>query len=300
MTLYGGIEAGGTKFICAIGTSPKDIRARAQFPTTTPQETLGQSVVWLQEQAKAYGSLSSIGIASFGPVDLNPASPTYGFITTTPKRYWAMADIVGAFQSAFDVPIGFDTDVNGAALAEYRWGAAQGLDVVLYLTIGTGIGGGVVINGKTLQGLLHPEMGHFRLPRNPAQDPFEGCCPFHGDCFEGLASGTAINARWQATPSQLPVDHPAWDLEAHYLALGVSALICTLSPQRILMGGGVMKHERLFPALRKKVQSYLNGYLHIPAVLDEIDTYIQPPALGDNTGVLGAFALAEQALPQTM
>lgn len=295
MTLYGGIEAGGTKFVCAIGTGPEDIRARVQFPTTTPEETLAKSNEWFREQSDIHGALNAIGIASFGPVDLHRASPTYGYITTTPKPHWSMADVVGTVQRAFPIPIGFDTDVNGAALAEYRWGAAQGLEVVLYLTVGTGIGGGVVIHGRPLQGVMHPEMGHFRLPRDPAHDPFEGACPFHGDCFEGLASGTAINARWNATPSHLPPDHPAWELEAHYLALGLSAIICTLSPQRILMGGGVMKHQKLFPLIRRNVQTILNGYLHVPAILDEIESYIQPPALGDNTGVLGAFALAEQA-----
>jgi fructokinase len=296
MTLYGGIEAGGTKFVCAIGTGPDDIRARVQFPTTTPDETIGNSIAWFREQAAEHGDLSAIGIGSFGPVDLNRASPTYGYITTTPKPHWANANLVGAVQSAFNVPIGFDTDVTGAALAEYRWGAGQGLNVVLYITVGTGIGGGLVVDGKPLQGLLHPEMGHFILPRDAAQDPFSGCCPFHENCFEGLASGTSINKRWNATPSHLPTDHPAWELEAHYLALGLMAIICIVSPQKILMGGGVMKHERLFPLVRKNVQRYLNGYLHIPAIVSDIDTYIQPPLLGDNTGVLGAFALAEQAL----
>lgn len=296
MTLYGGIEAGGTKFVCAVGTGPEDIRARVQFPTTTPEETIGRSIAWLREQESVYEPLTAIGIGSFGPIDLNRASPTYGYITTTPKPHWANADLVGAVQAAFNVPIGFDTDVTGAALAEYRWGAGQGLNVVLYITVGTGIGGGVVMDGKPLQGLLHPEMGHFILPRNSEQDSFKGCCPFHDNCFEGLASGTSMNARWGTTPSHLPVDHPAWELEAHYLALGLVAIICILSPQKILMGGGVMKHERLFPLVRKHVQTYLNGYLHVPAILNEIETYIQPPLLGDNTGVLGAFALAEQAL----
>jgi fructokinase len=296
MTLYGGIEAGGTKFVCAVGTGPDDIRARARFDTTTPDETIGQAVAWLREQGNRYGGLTSVGIASFGPVDLNRQSPHYGYITTTPKPYWANTDLVGAVQNALAVPVGFDTDVTGAALAEYRWGAAQGLDVVLYITVGTGFGGGVVVNGKPLQGLMHPEMGHFRIPHDRDQDPFEGICPYHGDCLEGLASGTAINARWGTTPSHLPVDHPAWDLEAHYLALALTTFICTLSPQKILMGGGVMKHERLFALLHEKVQRYLADYIPVPAILHQIENYIQPPALGDNTGVLGAFALAEQAV----
>jgi fructokinase len=193
------------------------------------------------------------------------------------------------------VPIGFDTDVNGAALGEWRWGAAQGLDTFIYLTIGTGIGGGGLVNGKLMHGLLHPEMGHIPLPRDSAVDPFQGGCPFHGDCFEGLASGPAMEKRWGQKAETLPPDHPAWDLEAHYIALALQSLICTLSPQRIIIGGGVAQQPQILPLVRQKTQAALNGYVQSPAILEDIDTFIVPPALGGRAGVLGAIALAQQA-----
>jgi fructokinase len=292
MTLIcGGIEAGGTKFACAMGSGPDNIRADVQFPTTTPKETIGRAVDFLRPfQAE----LNAIGIASFGPVDPNPASPTFGFITNTPKSGWSDTDLAGGIRRALDLPVGFDTDVNGAALGEHRWGAAQGLDTFLYLTIGTGIGGGGMVGGKLMHGLIHPEMGHMRLPRDPDMDPFEGLCPFHGDCLEGLASGPALEARWGQRGETLPRDHPAWPLEARYLALALVNLICTLSPQRIILGGGVMKERHLFPLIRAKVQELLNGYVQASEILDDIDRYIVPPALGGRAGVLGAIALAER------
>ena len=191
MRILGGIEAGGTKFVCAVGTGPDDIRSEIRFPTTTPEETIGQTIAFFEDQAKQV-ELAAIGIASFGPVDPNPASPTFGYITTTPKPRWANTDLAGAIGRALHLPVGFDTDVNGAALGEQRWGAAQGLDTYLYLTIGTGIGGGGMVGGKLMHGLLHPEMGHMRLPHDWQADPFQGTCPFHGDCFEGMAAGPAI------------------------------------------------------------------------------------------------------------
>ena len=193
--LYGGIEAGGTKFVCAVGTGPDDVRAEARFPTTTPAETLGQALAFFEAQRRPHGPLAGLGIASFGPVDPDPASATFGFITSTPKPGWAFADVAGPFRKALGVPVGFDTDVNGAALGEWRWGAGQGLDTLIYLTIGTGVGGGALVGGRLVHGLLHPEMGHIRLPRDPAVDPFPGACPFHGDCFEGLAAGPALEKR---------------------------------------------------------------------------------------------------------
>ncbi len=240
--------------------------------------------------------LAAIGIASFGPVDPNPASPTFGYITTTPKPGWANADLAGAIGRALGLPVGFDTDVNGAALGEYRWGAAQGLDTFLYFTIGTGIGGGGMVGGKLMHGLLHPEMGHMRLPHDWQADPFKGACPFHGDCFEGLAAGPAMNARWGQPAETLPADHPAWQLEAHYIALAMSNFIVTISPQRIILGGGVMSGPHMFPALRSEVLELLNGYVQSPAILQHIDEYIVPPGLGNRSGVLGAFALAEAVL----
>jgi fructokinase len=293
--LVGGIEAGGTKFVCAVGSGPEDIRAEVRFPTTTPEETIGRAMAFFREQTVICGPLSGVGIAAFGPLDPNPASPSYGRITTTPKPGWGNTDLAGAVRQAFDVPIGFDTDVNGAGLGEWRWGAAQGLDTFIYLTIGTGIGGGGLVNGRLLHGLIHPEMGHIRLPHDWSADPYSGGCPYHGDCLEGMASGPAMAERWGAPADTLPADHPAWDLEAGYLASALHTLICTLSPQRIILGGGVMQQPQLFPLVRRKVQASLNGYVQSPAVLESIDAYIVPPTLGSEAGVLGAFALAQRA-----
>lgn len=292
MALYGGIEAGGTKFVCAVGSGPDDLRAPTQFPTTTPDETIGRAVDFFQAQQ---ADLAAVGIAAFGPVDLNPASQTYGYITTTPKPGWAQADLAGAIGRALNVPVGFDTDVNGAALGEHRWGAAQELDTFLYLTIGTGIGGGGMLGGRLMHGLIHPEMGHMRLPHDWSADPFAGVCPYHCDCLEGLAAGPAIQARWGQPAQTLPDDHPAWPLQARYLALALANLICTLSPQRIILGGGVMNVPLLFPLVRRDVQNLLNGYVQVPEILEQIDSYIVPPGLGSRSGVLGAIALAISA-----
>jgi len=291
-TLFGGIEAGGTKFVCAVAGGPDDIRAQTQFPTTTPEETLGRTIEFFQSQPD---DLFAIGIASFGPVDPNPDSFTFGYVTTTPKPGWAQTDFRGTVARALDVPVGFDTDVNGAALGEHRWGAAQDLDTFIYLTIGTGLGGGGLINGRPMHGLIHPEMGHIRLPHDWEADPFPGACPYHGDCLEGLAAGPALEQRWGQPGVTLAPDHPAWKLEAHYLALGLVNFITTLSPQRIILGGGVMQQTQLFPLIRREVQALLNGYVQSPAILDEIETYIVPPGLGSLAGVMGAIALAEQA-----
>ncbi|MFO7536526.1 MAG: ROK family protein, partial [Chloroflexota bacterium] len=240
------------------------------------------------------GPLAAIGIASFGPLDPHPDSPAFGHITTTPKPGWANADLAGPIQRTFNVPIGFDTDVNGAALSEGRWGAAQGLDTFIYFTIGTGIGGGAMVNGRLLHGLIHPEMGHMRLPHDWETDPYPGRCPFHGDCLEGMASGPAIGDRWGRPGHELPADHPAWALQANYLALALHNLICILSPQRIILGGGVMDQPHLLPLVRRRVQELLNGYVQSPAILEQIDRYIVPPGLGPQAGVLGAIALARQ------
>jgi len=295
MQLYGGIEAGGTKFVCAVGTGPNDLRAEVRFPTTTPDETINQAIAFFREQA-AKEPLAAIGIASFGPVDPNPDSPTFGYITTTPKPGWTHTNLLGAVAQALQVPVGFDTDVNAAALGEHWWGAAQGLDTFIYLTIGTGLGGGGLVNGRLQHGLIHPEMGHILLPHNWQADPYAGKCPYHGDCFEGMAAGPALEERWGQPAASLPVDHPAWELEAHYLALGLVNFICVLSPQRIIMGGGVMEQRHLFPLLRGKVQQLLRGYIQSPAILEHIDEYIVPPGLGNRAGVLGAIALARQTV----
>lgn len=290
----GGIEAGGTKFVCAVGTSPDDVRAETRFPTTTPEETIGRAVAFFREQEAKNGRPAAIGIASFGPLDPNPASPTFGYITSTPKPHWANANLAGAIRAALDVPVGFDTDVNIAGLGEWRWGAAQGLSSFIYLTIGTGIGGGVLIDGKPVHGLLHPELGHIPLPHDWTADPYKGRCPYHGDCLEGMAAGPAIGERWGRAAVELPPDHPAWELEAHYLARALQAFILTLSPERIILGGGVMEQPQLFPMVRRKVVNYLNGYVQSPSILRDIDSYIVPPGLSNRAGVLGAFVQAQQ------
>jgi fructokinase len=296
MALLGAIEAGGTKFICAVGTGPADLRAMTRIPTTTPGETLERAIAWFTEQQATHGSLAAMGIGSFGPVDPRPQSPTFGYLLETPKPHWSQVNLVGALREAFPIPIGFDTDVNAAALGEYRWGHGQGLDVLIYLTVGTGIGGGAVVNGQLLHGLLHPEMGHLLLPRDPIADPFAGCCPFHGSCLEGMASGVAIAQRWGQPADTLPPDHPAWALEADYLASALMTITLMLSPQRILLGGGVMAQAGLFAKIRQRLQSKLKGYLEIPHLLDEHPGYVMPPKLGDRAGIVGALALAQQAL----
>lgn len=294
--LFGGIEGGGTKFVCAVGMDPQEIRAETRFATTSPQETLGKAIAFFCEQQERFGRLAALGVASFGPLDPNPASPTYGRILPTPKPGWTNADVVGTLQAALNLPVGFDTDVNGAALAEARWGAGQGCDPVLYITIGTGVGGGALVNGRLLHGLIHPEMGHILLPRDPQRDPFGGICPFHGDCFEGLASGPALEKRWGQKAETLPPEHPAWELEAHYIALALCSYIVILSPQKIIIGGGVAGQEQMLPLVRQKVRAYLNGYVQSSQINQDIDSYIVLPGLGSRAGVMGAIALAEQVI----
>jgi fructokinase len=291
--LYGGIEAGGTKFVCAVGTGPEDLRAQIQFPTTTPAETVTKAIDFFQKHS-ASEPLAAIGIASFGPLDLNPESSTFGYIIQTPKEGWSGVNLAGIIENTLGIPVVIDTDVNGAALGERNWGAARELDNFIYLTVGTGIGGGGIINGKLMHGLIHPEVGHIRLPHDLKADPFPGSCPFHGDCWEGLASGDAMEKRWGKSPEHIPPDHPAWKLETTYIALGVSNLILTLSPQRIILGGGIMKKSGLLPAIRQKVKELLNGYIASPEVAEKLDRYLVSPELGDMSGVLGAIALSQR------
>jgi fructokinase len=292
MRLFGAIEAGGTKFVCGIGTGPEDLTI-VQIPTTTPEATVRQVIDFFQGSKEP---IRGIGIGSFGPLDLHPESPTFGFITSTPKPGWRNFNIAGIIAGELGVPVGFDTDVNAAALGEGRWGAAVGLTDFLYLTVGTGIGGGAVVNDSLLHGLVHPEMGHLRIPHDRSSDPFTGNCPFHGDCLEGLASGPAMQARWGVPPSQLPENHAAWMLEAHYLALGLVSWVCTLSSQRIIIGGGIMQQPQLFLMIRQEVPLLLNGYIQARALMDSLDDYIVPPKLGSRAGILGALVLAEAAL----
>jgi fructokinase len=295
--LRGGVEAGGTKFVCVVGTGIGDVRAETRILTTTPADTLTAVVRFFEDATRLHGPLAALGVGSFGPVDLHPASPTFGTITSTPKPGWAGTDVVGTLRRALGVPVAFDTDVNVAALGEWRHGAARDLDTFVYLTVGTGIGGGGLVSGRLLHGLVHPEMGHLRVPHDPAADPFPGVCPFHGDCLEGLASGPAIAARWGAPAESLDEDHPAWTLEARYLALALHNIVCTLSPQRIVIGGGVMAQPSLLPRVRAELASLLNGYVQAPALLARMGEYVVTPALGDRAGVAGALVLAEAQLP---
>ena len=285
--MHGGIEAGGTKFVCALGTGPDDVRAVTQFPTTRPDETLQKAIAFFEEQP---ARPEALGIGSFGPVDLHLSSPTYGHITNTPKPHWQDTDVAGPLGRALGVPVAFETDVNAAALGEGRWGAAQDVRSFVYLTVGTGVGGGVMIEGRLLHGLVHPELGHVRVPRAP-KDDFAGTCPFHGDCLEGLASGPALEARWGQPATDLPDDHPAWELEAYYLAAALAGFVCTLSPERIVMGGGVMQRRHLFPAIRERLRALLGSYVDAPP-LRQMNAYVVPPGLGGRSGVLGALALA--------
>jgi fructokinase len=285
--VYGGIEAGGTKWVCAIGTSPDDVRATETIPTTAPRETIDRAVAFFERE----GPVDAIGIGSFGPVDLTPSSRTWGHITTTTKPGWAHTDVGPEIGRRLSVPVAFDTDVNAAALGEHRWGAAQGLDTFCYVTVGTGIGGGAVVGGKLLHGLVHPEFGHLRIPHDRGRDPFPGVCPYHGDCWEGLASGPAVEARWGRPAAELGADQPAWQLEAHYLALGLVSAICVLSPERIVLGGGVMNAPGLLALVRREIDSLLNGYVGNDALA--ADDYVTRPVLGHRSGVLGAIALAE-------
>jgi|BarGraNGADG00312_1021997.scaffolds.fasta_scaffold38494_1 fructokinase len=291
--IYGGVEGGGTKWACAAGSGPDDIRGITVFATTSPQETIGRAAEffrpWLDE-------LAAVGLGSFGPIDIRPSSPTWGHITTTPKPGWTDVDVVGSLQTALGLPIAVDTDVNAAALGEYRWGAAAGLETFCYVTVGTGIGGGVMTNGQLMHGLLHPEFGHMRIPHDRGRDSFEGACPYHGDCLEGLASGEAMRRRWGGPGQELGDREEAWQLEADYLALGLVNVICTLSPERVVLGGGVMKQPRLLPLVRSHVRKLMGGYGSAPQLDAKIDEYVVAPALGDRAGVLGAIELARLSL----
>jgi fructokinase len=288
---FGGIEAGGTKFICAVGRGPDKLRAQTQFPTTTPDETIQRTANFFrQQQGKV--SIPALGIGTFGPVDLHRGSDTYGFITNTPKPGWKNTDIKGELEEQLGIPVAIDTDVNAAALGEHHWGAARNLNTFIYLTIGTGIGGGGMLDGRMLHGLTHPEMGHILIPHDWERDPFQGNCPYHEDCLEGLAAGPAIEKRYGERGEKLPVDHPAWELLAEYISLALHNFICILSPERIILGGGVMEQEQLLQMTRHKVQELLNGYIPVKEILEQIDSYIVRPQLGNRAGVLGAIAIA--------
>ncbi|MGJ8695521.1 MAG: ROK family protein [Verrucomicrobiaceae bacterium] len=289
------LESGGTKMVAALASGPDDIRIRERIPTTTPGDTIPALIAFFQKAAAQHGSPEALAIGTFGPADIDPSSPTYGHITATPKAGWTNTDFLSPIRDALRVPAIFDTDVNAALAGEARWGAAQGLNNAAYFTIGTGIGGGVMIANQLIHGMGHTEMGHMRINRHP-DDPFAGSCPFHHDCLEGLAAGTAINARWQTPAQELPSDHPAWEMEAHYLAQACLNLLTIAPPQRIILGGGVMHQQHLFPLVRQQLKELLNGYLSQPALQNDLSDFIVPPALGDNAGLLGCVALGHQLL----
>jgi fructokinase len=294
MKLFGGIEAGGTKFICMVAASPDQIIAETRIPTTTADETIRRTIDFFSPFALK-GELAAVGIGSFGPVDLNLNSPTYGFITTTPKPEWSFTDLLGGLKRALQIPVAFDTDVNAAAFGECYWIAEnKNLDPLLYVTIGTGIGVGAIANGKPVHGLVHTEGGHLSIPHDKKEDPYTGYCPYHGDCWEGLATGPALASRWGKPANLLEDDHPGWDLEAKYIALAFTNLIYLYSPMRIVMGGGVLQHKGLLQKVQLKTQQLLNGYVQSDMILNHIDHYIVSPGLGTRSGVLGAIAFARE------
>jgi fructokinase len=292
---FGAIEAGGTKFVCAIGDDSGQILAQQRFPTTDPSSTLAAAQAFLQQGVRDFGALAAIGVASFGPVELDKNSARYGFIGLTPKAGWSGIDIAGAFARQFSCPIGFDNDVNAAGLAEHRWGAARDVKTLVYLTIGTGIGGGLIIAGAPLHGLMHPEIGHIYPRRHSLDGSFAGICPFHRDCLEGLASGPAILARTGASLQHLDPSHSQWEIEADYLGQLCALLVVTVSPQRIVMGGGVMNQARLLPLLRRRMLHWLGGYINRSEIQSGADRYVVAPELGDRAGVIGALLLAMDA-----
>ena len=284
--LYGGIEAGGTKFVCAVGETPQSIQASTVISTTTPTVTLRQVIAFFRRYP-----IRSLGLATFGPIDLDRGSSTYGRILSTPKIAWQKCPIVATLQTALEVPLAVDTDVNAAALAEATYGAGRGCDPVVYLTVGTGIGGGAVVHGQPLHGLMHPEMGHMLLARAPGDRRPSGC-PFHEDCLEGLASGYAIQLRF-GEPETLPPGHEAWALEAAYLGQALATIVTILAPQRIIIGGGVMRQPHLLPRIRQACAQVLRGYVPRVKAASDFESYIVPPALGDEAGAIGALRLAQ-------
>lgn len=287
--LFGALEAGGTKMVLAIGNENGKIIEQVSIPTETPDITIPKIIDYFKDK-----EIAALGIGSFGPIDLDKKSKTYGYITSTPKLAWANYDLVGNIKKALSIPIGFDTDVNGSALGEATWGSTKGIDSSIYITIGTGVGVGVYQNGRLLHGMLHPEAGHVLLSKHP-EDHFEGSCPYHPNCFEGLAAGPAIEKRWGKKAVELQDRTEVWELEAYYIAQALAGYILTLSPHRIILGGGVMHQKQLFPLVRKKVTELLNGYIRTSQISD-IDNYIVPAALNDNQGIMGCIQLAKMEL----
>ena len=295
--LLGGVELGGTKCVCLIGTGPDDIRAKISIPTGgDANATLSRIEAILQDWRAAHGPIAALGIASFGPVNLNRTSASYGFITSTAKPGWRNIDVARRLAKLFPVPVGFDTDVNGAALAEGRWGAAKHLADFAYVTVGTGVGVGLVVDGRPAYGFSHSELGHIRVVRK-AGDLWQGACEFHGDCVEGLASGVAIAARAGLPAGQIPQDSPVWELVAHALAQLLHTIVLATAPRRILMGGGVVEgRPELLGSVRRQLLESLNGYLKLDELTGGIEAYAVPPGLGSLAGPLGALALAADTI----
>ena len=286
--VYGALEAGGTKMVCAIGDENGRINDQVSIPTKTPEDTIPAIIEYFKDK-----NISALGIACFGPIDVDRASDEFGHILKTPKTPWIGYDIVGVMKEALGVPVGFDTDVNGSLLGEVTWGAAKGLTDALYITIGTGVGGGILSGGNLVHGMLHPELGHMKLIRHEA-DTFAGRCPFHKNCLEGLACGPAIEERWGKSAKELVDNDMVWEMESFYIAQALTNIILTISPKKIILGGGVMHQEQLFPLIRKKVLENLNGYLSTKE-LDDIDNYIVPAGLNDDQGIMGCIKLAIDA-----
>jgi fructokinase len=300
LPLIAAIEAGGTKFNLAVGTGPNDLRATGRIETKDPQQTLRAALQWLASACRKHGAIKAIGVGTFGPVDLEPSSATYGYITTTPKPGWQQTSLIEPLHARFQVPVAIDTDVNAAAIGEFVWGAGRGIDPLVYITVGTGIGGGVIIDGKPLHGLLHPEIGHLHIPvpHIPGVVQDQCVCPYHHSCLEGFASGTAIATRWGVKAHELPANHPAHEEVAQALAHGVINIVLTLSPRRIILGGGVMKLPGLIDLVRSHVVRLMNGYVHRAELMGKIDEFLVLPQLGDRSGVLGALALGMDAYSQ--
>lgn len=292
--LYGAIEAGGTKIVCGIGSATAGSMEIVRVTTGEPGSTIRSIIHFFEGARGRYGPIDAVGIASFGPLDLDPSSPAYGSITTTPKPGWQRVNLRESIGTALGVKAGINTDVNAAALAEACYGAARGRNNVAYVTVGTGIGVGLLSGGHMVQGLGHPEAGHLRVTRHPLHARFAGICPFHGDCLEGLASGSAVKAAWGSTLDEIRADHPAWEVEAHYLGHLCAALILTAAPDHIVLGGGVMQQRKLLPAIRAKTLDILAGYppTWTPAVADE---RITCPGSDEPPGLIGAYLIAEDA-----
>lgn len=287
----GAIEAGGTKMVCAIGNEKGQLIERVSIPTTSPEETFDKMITYFKSGAEKGLKIAALGIGCFGPVELNEKSDKYGFITSTPKPGWANVDFAGVFKRALNIPVGFDTDVNAAILGEVTYGAAKGAESAIYITIGTGIGAGVYYDGKLIHGMMHPEAGHIMLAKHP-EDNFEGVCPYHKTCFEGMASGPSIEKRYGKKAVELKDNKLVWEIESYYIAQAVANYICMYSPNKIILWGGVMHQEQLFDMVRKKVKEMLNGYIATDTILNtDLSDYIVKPGLGEDPGIIGALTL---------